>query len=92
MNMYMSISIYSLYTSMGCLIGTGSILQTSQYNVGKEAIWRDFQWGIREERHSEEDSPLGARNPRGDEEKKGERIEQGDGLSEYVGFDVQLWD
>ena len=35
---------------------------------------------------------LGARNPRGDEEKKGERIEQGDGLSEYVGFDVQLWD
>ena len=77
---------------MGCLIGTGSILQTSQYNVGKEAIWRDFQWGIREEMHSEEDSPLGARNPRGDEEKKGERIEQGDGLSEYVGFDVQLWD
>ena len=81
-----------LNTSMGCLIGTGSILQTSQYNVGKEAIWRDFQWGIREERHSEEDSPLGARNPRGDEEKKGERFEQGDGLSEYVGFDVQLWD
>ena len=35
---------------------------------------------------------MGARNPRGDEEKKGERIEQGDGLSEYVGFDVQLWD
>ena len=81
-----------LYTSVGCLIGAGSILQTSQYNVGKEAIWRDSQWGIREERHFGEDSPLGARNHRGDEEKKGERIEQGDGLSEYVGFDVQLWD
>ena len=36
---------------------------------------------------------MGARNHRGDEEEKGERIEQAEGgLSEYVGFDVQHWD
>ena len=36
---------------------------------------------------------MGARDHRGDEEEKGERIEQAEGgLSEYVGFDVQHWD
>ena len=36
---------------------------------------------------------MGARDHRGDEEEKGERIEQDEGgLSEYVGFDVQHWD